>query len=397
MSYPVVSKQNCLWSETVSNSLKAMSDACQNAPAVLEDIKNRTSGKMVGYFSPVVPEELIAAAGFHPIRIYPKMLSPITAADDHLQPYVCSYVRAAWGQIVQGKHSYLDGVIIPRSCEAVTFLYQTWKRHLAHEFVDYLNVPWKRTEHTIGFFKKELERVQKHLEAFSGKRISTDVLNTAIRRYNQHRELMRRVYDLRAAEHPPVSGLDVFHMVMSSFILPKERHMELLAQWLHKLGDAPASKGPRPRLLISGGCVIDGDLWELIESCGAVIVADDVNNGARSFWQDVPGTGDPLDSLARTYTQAPCGFNTTISDRFAFLSELIKRYCVQGVIFAINKRCESEAFDYPELEKRIRERLGKPTLLVETDYLNQIERLRTPIEAFVEMLKEDERPEARGG
>lgn len=368
------------------NSLQTMSDAFQNATAVLEDIKEGTSGKMIGYFSPVVPEELIAAAGLYPVRIYPRMLGPITMADDHLQPYVCSYVRAAWDQIVQGKHPYLDGVIIPRSCEAVTFIYQTWKRHLDHEFVDYLNVPWKQTEHTLQFFRKELERVREHLEAFSGQAVSSDALNTTIGLYNRHRALMRRVYDLRAAEHPSISGRNVFDMVMSSFILPKERHMELVSQCLHEIGDAPASKRPRPRILISGGCVIDGELWQLIESCGAIIVADDVNNGARTFWREVPEGDDPMDSLARTYMRTPCGFNTGISDRFAFVSDLIARYRVQGVIFAVNKRCESEAFDYPELEKKIREQLGKPTLLLETDYLNQTERLRTPIEAFVEML-----------
>ncbi|MDZ7698777.1 MAG: 2-hydroxyacyl-CoA dehydratase family protein [Deltaproteobacteria bacterium] len=113
----------------MSNALNIMTDVVQNAPAVLSDIKDRTSSRMIGYFSPVVPEELIAAAGFHPVRLYPWVRASIRVADAHLQTYVCSYVRAAWDQIIQGKHPYIDGAIISRSCEAVTFLYPTWKRH----------------------------------------------------------------------------------------------------------------------------------------------------------------------------------------------------------------------------------------------------------------------------
>ena len=121
---------------------------------------------------------------------------------------------------------------------------------------------------------------------------------------------------------------------------------------------------------------------------GALIVADDVNNGSRSFWHSVADTtSDPLEALARGYTMVPCAFNTSIEDRFRFVSEMITEYKVNGVIFAINRNCESEAFVYPELEKRIKQRFQIPTLNFETDYLMSLEPLQNRIEAFIGILR----------
>jgi bzd-type benzoyl-CoA reductase N subunit len=371
----------------MSNALEKMAYTVHNAPAVLDEIKARTSRSMIGLFFPVVPEELIYAAGLHPVQIYPHFNELITEADGHLQSYLCSYLRASWDQILKGKYPYLDGAIIPRSCEAVTFLYQTWKRHNPFRFIDYLNVPWKRSANTIRFFVKELERVKKKLEAFTGKEISRDSLNKAIELYNSHRALLRKAYDLRKAESPPISGSEAINMVMSGFILDKREHKQLVERFLTEVVQTPTPPKADVRLLVSGGCVIDTRLWEMIESCGGSIVADDVINGSRSFWHVVEEGKDPLESLARAYATVPCGFNTSIGERFEFVSELIAEYKVDGVIFAINKNCEAEEFDYPELDKKVRERFKIPAFLIETDYLINMEPLRTRVEAFIEILR----------
>lgn len=374
----------------MSNALGKMAHSVLNAPAVLEEMKARSGLKMIGFFHPVVPAELIYAAGLHPVQIYPHFRESITVADSHLQTFICSYLRASWDQIAKGKYSYLDGAIIPRSCEAVTFLYQTWKRHSPSLFLDYLNVPWKISNNTIWFFVKELERVKKNLEAFTGKRISDDSLKEAIEFYNSHRRLLRKAYDLIKAEPSSISGLEALNMVMSGLILDKREHNRLMERLLSEVVQRPPRPKADVRLLISGGCVIDTRLWEIVGSCGGSIVAGDVNNGSRSFWHVVEERKDPLESLARAYVRVPCAFNTSIADRFEFVSELIVEYKVDGVIFAINKNCESEKFVYPELDKKIKEKFKIPTLPIETDYLINMASLRTRIEAFVEILKGEE-------
>jgi benzoyl-CoA reductase subunit C len=348
---------------------------------------DRMSHSVRNAFHPVVPGELIYAAGLHPVRISPYFDDSITLADSYLQIYICSYLRAEWDQIIRGKCSFFDGAIIPRSCEAVTFLYQTFQRHNPYPFIDYINVPWKRSDNTINFFAKELGRIKQNLEAFTGEAIAEDSLLNAIKVYNRNRELLRKVYDLRKRENPPISGSEAIDIVMSSFLLDKEEHNGLLEQLLTELSKRPQRPKADIRLLISGGCVVDLRMWEMIESIGASIVADDVNNGSRSFWHSVEETGDPLKALASGYAMVPCAFNTSIMERFKFVSEMITEYKVNGVIFAINKNCESEKFVHPELDKKIRERFNLSTLNIETDFLMNLLPLRTRIEAFVEMLK----------
>ena len=73
----------------------------------------------------------------------------------------------------------------------------------------------------------------------------------------------------------------------------------------------------------------------------------------------------------------------------AFVSTGIKSHGIQGVLFAVNRNCETEKFDYPELSKMIKKEFGIPTFLIETDYMSNMEPLRTRIEAFIEMLRRE--------
>ncbi|MDD5171064.1 MAG: 2-hydroxyacyl-CoA dehydratase family protein [Syntrophales bacterium] len=375
----------------MSNILEHMARVIRDASMVLLRTREKTGGKMIGIFHPVVPEELIYAAGLRPVRLFPYLDDPITMGDAHLQTYLCSNVRAVWDQVIKGKYPYLDGVIIPRSCEAVTFLYQTWKRHNPYPFIDYINMPWKRSENAIDFFAKELGRIKNDLEGFTGKEISEDSLRNAIKVYNRNRELMRKICELRQGESPVISGTEAFRVIMSGFVLDKEEHSKLMEALLAELSGR--SRGPKEnvRLLITGGCVIDSRLWEMIEESGACIVADDVNNGSRSVFNAVNETAEgPLKALARRYVTVPCSFNTANADRFTYLSEMIMEMNVNGVIFAINRNCEAEKFDYPNLAKKVKERFNVPVLHIETDYLTDMAPLRTRVEAFVEMLSAKE-------
>ncbi|MCG6881681.1 MAG: 2-hydroxyacyl-CoA dehydratase family protein, partial [Deltaproteobacteria bacterium] len=313
----------------MESTLKEMAAVVQNAPSVLRNIKARTEKKMIGYFFPVVPEEILFAAGIHPVQLYPHLQEPITLADDHLQMYLCAYLRAEWDQILKGKHAYLDGAVIPRSCEAVTFLYQTFKRHNPFEFIDYLNIPWKKSANTLRFFTKELERVKKNLENFIHGEITVDALTDAITLYNQNRSLLKKACDLMKAHNPPFSAHDLFNMVMSGFVLDKKEHTQMMTELLNHVEETVTVSDPSPvRVLLSGGCVIDTRLFDIISAAGALTVANDCNNGSRSMETFVATGKDPMESLAAAYMAVPCGFDTAIEDRFSVMADSIQQYSV---------------------------------------------------------------------
>jgi len=188
---------------------------------------------------------------------------------------------------------------------------------------------------------------------FTGKEISDDSLHNAIRIYNRNRDLLTKVYELKKAESPVISGAEALKAVISGFVLDKEEHSRLLEQLLIDL--SKRSPGPKAnvRLLISGGCVINARLWEMIEESGARIVADDVNSCSRSIFNAVNVTKEgPLKALAKRYAMVPCSFNTSNADRFTYISGMITEYNVNGVIFAINRNCESEKLILPHWIRR---------------------------------------------
>ena len=153
---------------------------------------------------------------------------------------MCAYLRAEWDQILKGKHDYLDGAIIPRSCEAVAFLYQTWKRHNPFDFIDYLNIPWKNTANTHWFFTKELQRVKNNLESFIHKEITSNALADAILLHNQNRSLLKKACELRNAPNPIFSDLDIFNMVISGFMLDKREHTQMMTELLSHVEETEA-------------------------------------------------------------------------------------------------------------------------------------------------------------
>jgi benzoyl-CoA reductase/2-hydroxyglutaryl-CoA dehydratase subunit BcrC/BadD/HgdB len=77
--------------------------------------------------------------------------------------------------------------------------------------------------------------------------------------------------------------------------------------------------------------------------------------------------------------------------RFDHVLRMIDEFRVDGVIFYTLKFCDPFLFDVPLLKERLAEK-GIPTLRLEGDYTpGTLGRVRTRIEAFIEMLRQNVR------
>ena len=63
--------------------------------------------RAMGYFCTYVPEEIIHAAGFVPVRIRSGDQTP-SRADAHLQSYTCALCRSALDQALRGDLSFVQ-------------------------------------------------------------------------------------------------------------------------------------------------------------------------------------------------------------------------------------------------------------------------------------------------
>ncbi len=342
----------------------------------------------MGYFCDFVPEELLHAAGFVPIRITGTR-KPIALADRHLQSNVCSFARSCLELALDGTYRYLSGVVIPHSCDVITKMNDLWAYRVKYpDFCHYLWYPHKVADPAArSAFIDEVRRLKSCLEEFIGSPIADETLRKSIACYNENRRLLCDIYELRKANPPALSGTEAFWVTLSAMLISKEEHSRHLRKLLESLESAHPPKRTRPRILVSASVLDDTDLIEAIEAGGGMVVADDVCTGIRYFWREVADGGDPVEAIADRYLQKiPCPRTFDSGARVDFLMKNIDDYNVQGVILYVLRCCDANLFQLPGVQRRIKAS-GKPVLYLQGDHSSPIsEETRNRIAAFIEML-----------
>lgn len=327
----------------------------------------KKGGKVVGYFCDSVPEELILAAGFFPLRITGDPHSGTEEIDKYLETFYEGFVRTSLNMILTGKYDFIDYLVVPRTRDSVAQLYS----HLSQ--IKSLNPDIKLPviyflpqvqprSYMSGFFNHDrMLELKTQLEKWGGKRITKKALSKAVAITNENRKLLKKVAELRAAELPRISGVEALQIIGSSMFMLKEEHNKLLTQYLANADKLPECSGIR--LFVEGSPLDNLQLYELIESCGAIVVGEDNCWGNRYSDVLIHSTTDPLEAIISRYlAKSPCPY-------VFFPPELRAEYCLdkaieskaQGVAFYISEWDPSQIWDYPE-QKRLLDVKGIPNI-----------------------------------
>lgn len=353
--------------------------------------------RVIGYLSVYVPLEMIAAAGLIPFRIKGDVNKPITKVDAQLETIVCPFVRSALDLALKGSLDFLDGLVIPHSCDSVSATYPIWKDNLHLPFFHFVNVPHKTGRASIDFFRTELDLFRKRLEGFTGKVTSDQDLSQAIGDYSQNRAKMRELYDLRKSSPPLISGVEMTKVLVASMSIPVNECTELLSQVIEEVkGREPVSFQKSRRIMVIGSQVDDIAFIKIIEDAGAHVVIDDLSIGTKVYWPEVDMNHDPVRSLAvrylekikspRTYREKTGTYPEYLEERFGHIGRFIREYRVDGVILYIYRYCDPYGLEVPVIKGYI-ESLGIPLFYVEDEYsMSSISRLKTRIQAFLEVI-----------
>lgn len=357
----------------------------------------RRGKKIMGYLSALGPLEIITAADFMPIRIKGDVNEPITKADSQMETIVCPFVRNVFDSALKGRYDYLDGMVIPHTCDSISRTYDIWSYNLQLPYSHFLNVPHVTDEPSLEFFKEILATFIKSLEKFTGNKISDERLAQAVETYNQNREAIRQLYELRKSHPPLISGVEMMKVLVAAMSLPVEESTELICSVrdeVKKRGSTPAEKSAR--IMVVGDQIDDTALIEIIEKAGAQMVMDDISIGSKIYWPDIEVTQNPIDGIAERYLRKiklPTTYRDTgetyqdkLEERFGHIRQFIKDFRVDGAILFIYKYCDPYGFEVPATKTYI-ESLGTPVLYLEEEYsTSTFGRLKTRIEAFLEMI-----------
>jgi len=353
--------------------------------------------QIMGYLCAFTPVEIIAAAGFVPFRIKGDVNEPITKADTEMETIVCPLVRSCFDMALKGKYEFLEGIVIPHACDSISRTYDVWKYTLNLPYSHLIDMPHSTDEPSFNFYKAILGTFRESLGKFTGKEISDQGLNQAISLYNQNRAKVRELYELRRTSPPLISGAEVAKLLIAAVSIPVEEANQLIDSVIEEVKQRSGVPEAKPaRIMVVGAQVDDVAFINLIEDSGAWVVADDLCPGAREFFDDVDVTADPIDGIAERYLRKiKCGrtfrekkgdYEDYLEERFGHIGRFIKGFKVDGVVLYIYKYCDPYGFDVPAMKSYI-ESVGAPVLYLEDEYsMSTIGRLRTRIQAFLELL-----------
>jgi len=348
----------------------------------------------MGYFCTYVPEEMIHAARFVPLRIRSGDQTP-SRADAHLQSYTCAPCRSALDQALRGDLAFLQGAVFPHTCDTIQALADIWQISFPDLYVETIVQPVNLSSaSTRPYLIAELQRFRRSLEELIGQEISDQAISASIELYNKKRRLLTRLYDLRDR----LSAPELFAATGAGFVMPLEEYNQLLGKLVELLAQEESTPQDKPGLILVGAVLDDPAILAIVEELGARIAGDDLCTGSRYFAQPVVADGDPIAALADRYLKrlpCPAKYHPDHQPGEHLLklvneskADAASSHVRSGIVFVLPKFCDPHAFDYAMIKEKL-DVAAVPHLRLEMEHAPALGQWRTRLQAFLEMIKQE--------
>ncbi len=368
----------------------------------------------VAWVTSGAPVELLRAAGFY--TVYPENHGALCGArgmgadlcraaeDTGYSQDLCSYARIDLGSVFSGKTPVGR---LPRPdllfasnniCQTVAYWYRILARHWGVPLVvfdtpfNYGNEPRPQD---MDYMTSQLESMIPLLEGVAGRDLHMDRLRDAVRLSRLTAETWGKVLSTLEAKPAPMTIFDAFmHLapVVSLRGLPVAlRYYDSL---LEELRDrvrrgVGGITDERKRLMWDNIAV-----WYKVRDFSRFFAERGMGFVTATYtnaWAETAGYMDeenPLRSLAHAYTKVI--LNRDLGYRLELMSELIRRYRVDGLVMHSARSCKPYSVGQYDIRRMLPERTGVPAVIIEADIADQRayseEQTMTRLEAFLEGL-----------
>jgi benzoyl-CoA reductase subunit C len=348
----------------------------ENRHVYAQEWKEKTGGKVLGYFCPQIPEEIVYAALILPVRIPGReglfCRDPLTPG-------------------LQDRYDYLDGILISPSCPQIR---QAFTRRPGHIFLpsSFCLTPPHQARNPQTDPAAEFSEFKKSIEDWTGKAITDADLDRGIEILNESRILLGQVFETRKKDNPPLTGLEALYISCSGQWIDKGEHNRVLKDVLEKeLPTRDLKLGDQVRLMILGSQDNDPEFVKMVESLEAKFVIDDHGTGTRPFRNEVIPGADRMAAIAARYLdQPPCPTDDWPPHRrLDDILKLAKDWRVQGAIILQQKFPDSHELDTPTLRQALNG-VGVSSLFLEPDVTASVDQFKFRVAAFLEMLRPED-------
>ncbi len=342
--------------------------------------------KTIAYFdsSHDMPEEVIDAAGFIPVKIMGDVHKSNDPADQYLPKFFCPAARS-WLTEALSRSGDWEGIVFAHGCDATNRHFDVWKLHVQTPFLYWFNSPIKTDAVAARFFRKELERLIAALEKQFGTQVMEECLREALRKSNEVKKRLRELSALRSTKD--VSNREYLEIITHCLSSSKDASIAALDSALNEW----KSRGPFPagkrRFYLTGSDITYPEFMDLLDECGIRVVRDDLSLGERYFATSFTETGDPLNAIVDYYMNIPRpATKLSIGGRVDFILKSLEETPVDAVLSQNLKFCEPYAYDSVIVNDEIREK-GFRVLHLEREFTPVTDhQVMNRITAFTEML-----------
>jgi len=363
-----------------------------------EIVSLKKSGKkIIGYFCSYVPEEIIYALGFIPIRlIRGGNVDAANVGNEYLSSNACPYASSCVGFKENGQDFYFshaDIIADAPSCYQMKRVLEIWEQYFNTRVV---HVGLPRTFYEpkgLRYFIVNLKHFVEELEEISGKKLDKKKLETAVELYNDIQTTQQEIYQLLKLNK--IRWGEGIQFIHAGFILDRKAYLDLMRDFVKEVKE---TKKPLPempiRILITGSMLAPGDhkVVDIFNELGFEFAMDELCAGSRcSFRKAKEAT---LESIAESYLEnVPCGafpYPYANSDpRQIHIEKLIQEYRIQGILHYTLRFCDAYSYKTGNM-KKICESMNIPMLHLHSDYSESDKgQLKTRIEAFKEAIEQN--------
>ena len=355
-------------------------------------------GKVVGAFCVFVPEEIVRAAGGICIGLCSGIEIGAAQAEKVLPRNICPLIKSFMGFKLAKVCPYFescDMVVGETTCDGKKKAFEILNDYVP---VHMMETPHMKREKDRTLWQSEVTDFLSKVEEVTGNTVTEESLQQAIREVNGKRRALLRMAELRKNIPAPISGKDsllIEQIAMYDDVPRFTTQVNALCDELEtRVQEGNGIQKPDDLRIIITGTPMAIPNWKvphIIETSGAVIVAEELCTGLRYFENTVSEEGDSIGQMtgdiAERYLSINCACFTPNEGRMDKLVQLAKEYKADGVIHCSLAFCDPYLVESHRVEKVLKEH-GIPMLKIETDYGQEDSgQLKTRIEAFFEMLR----------
>jgi len=325
------------------------------------------------------------------------------AEEQGYSPDLCSYARCHIGSVRDPRNAPQGGLPKPDllvACNNICGTVLKWYQALARELdvpLFLLDAPYQHEpglpDHVEQYVAAQLEELIAWVTRHTDRKLNDRKFNRALELSNEAVTLWREIRELCQARPSPLNAPDLFLTMAPIVVLRGTKDAVTFYRKLKAEVEGRVARGEgaileeRYRLLWDNIAIWYRlfRLFSLFTNAGACFVVDTYTNA----WSASVDTNEPILGLARTYSTVY--INQSLQARADQMTDLVRRFGVDGMVFHSNRSCKPYSLGQYELLESVSQRTSVPGLVLEADMcdtrLYADEPINNRIQAFLDLLE----------